>query len=294
MDDQTNLSVSTTTSTPLASANVDSDPANICTICLQPYNTPNGDGSIEVPALTACGHTFGHTCIERWLARPMTHDGPSCPVCRFTLKFKACKHAIAAVNSRDEKFPLPEILKSDGSNTPPWCFTCGVQRLKWHTKFDSLADEKKWYVDILLTWANTKIQSERKGEDEAFEKQKSAYEAEINDIDGEITDVKKRLAREEVMYLRKIEVGKKWHLKVDTSKWRLPGERYEDDDVTGLEAFNAEYDAEDDNGDDDDEDEDLSDFDAEGSSGGEIIQGLNHLAEEIQEECDTGDVDANN
>ena len=42
------------------------DPEDLCLICKEPYNTPDGCHPIK---LTSCGHIIGHECFEEWIKR---------------------------------------------------------------------------------------------------------------------------------------------------------------------------------------------------------------------------------
>lgn len=65
------------------------------------------------------------------MSRPMPHVGPNCPVCRFQLKFRVCKHPIAAVAPYDEENPPPVVLQRE-SDVPAMCSKCSLRAQKWH------------------------------------------------------------------------------------------------------------------------------------------------------------------
>ncbi len=76
------------------------DPLVACPICFQPYHNPNVDGEVEVPVITACGHIFGHNCLKTHIeSRYGAKMRVSCPMCRFELHFKNCKHVIAPLEA---------------------------------------------------------------------------------------------------------------------------------------------------------------------------------------------------
>jgi len=58
----------------------DTEDANCCTICLEPWNR---SGPHQLSCLP-CGHLFGRSCIDQWLKRRKV---PSvCPTCKFSMK----------------------------------------------------------------------------------------------------------------------------------------------------------------------------------------------------------------
>jgi len=65
----------------------------LCFICREELGLPRADGEVEKLYMLPCSHTFGHICIERWLASSPNHN---CPTCRRSMIYD-CGHPIKAV-----------------------------------------------------------------------------------------------------------------------------------------------------------------------------------------------------
>jgi len=114
-----------------------SNPLVTCLICIHPYHSPNVEGNVEDPVVTACGHIFGKSCLKQWLA---PNSALTCPLCRFVLKYKDCGHVIK---------PLPAFSKSTPSKitadqTPVNCSRCELRSLVSNCQrtYDSLLEER--------------------------------------------------------------------------------------------------------------------------------------------------------
>jgi hypothetical protein len=97
------------------------NPLITCLICIHPYHSPNVEGNTETPAITACGHIFGNTCIASWFSEPSSPT--TCPLCRFELKYKECKHPIRPLPAFSPP-PPPQITVEQ---VPRRCGKCEVQ-----------------------------------------------------------------------------------------------------------------------------------------------------------------------
>jgi RING-type zinc-finger len=121
-----------------------------CPICHQPYGTKNPDGIIEQAYMLCCGHVYGSDCIRTWIkegTKPSftTVNGyqiqaptnPTCPKCRFLLKYTICGHLISPI---DISVAFPKLKKKE--DTPENCLACELQGLKAQRKLDRLLMEK--------------------------------------------------------------------------------------------------------------------------------------------------------
>jgi hypothetical protein len=122
-----------------------------CPICHQPYGTKNPDGIIEQAHMLCCGHVYGSDCIRTWIkegTKPSftTVNGyqiqaqtkPTCPKCRFLLKYTECGHLI---NPVEVSAAFPKLKKKE--DTPENCLACELQGLKAQRKLDRLLVEKR-------------------------------------------------------------------------------------------------------------------------------------------------------
>jgi hypothetical protein len=122
-----------------------------CPICHQPYGTKNPDGIIEQAHMLCCGHVYGSDCIRTWIkegTKPTftTVNGyqvqrptsPTCPKCRFLLKYTICGHLISPI---DVSAAFPKLKNKE--DTPGNCLACELQGLKAQRKLDRLLVEKR-------------------------------------------------------------------------------------------------------------------------------------------------------
>ena len=87
------------------------NPLITCLICIHPYHSANVEGNTETPVITACGHIFGNKCIKQWLEEENgtsgTKNEKTCPMCRFSLKYRECGCVIQAVPAFGNSTLLP-------------------------------------------------------------------------------------------------------------------------------------------------------------------------------------------
>ena len=116
-----------------------------CQICTTPYYSPNDVGRIETPCVTPCGHYFGDSCIDLYIAKKCEdaeeedeEAKPECPSCRFPMYMKTCGHPIAphpAFRTNNPAFILPE-------ERPDKCSECERRKLnQWYR--NSLDESEK-------------------------------------------------------------------------------------------------------------------------------------------------------
>lgn len=72
-----------------------------------------------IPALLPCGHVFGLICIVSWLAR-----SPTCPSCRFDLKYLECRHQASAYPLFEHTIWKAPRTISSGHDFPRQCSRC--------------------------------------------------------------------------------------------------------------------------------------------------------------------------
>jgi hypothetical protein len=122
-----------------------------CPICHQPYATKNPDGIIEQAHMLCCGHVYGSDCIRTWIkeiTKPSytTVNGgqtqaptkPTCPKCRFLLKYTRCGHLISPV---EVSAAFPKIKRKE--DTPENCLACELMGLKAQRKLDLYLMERR-------------------------------------------------------------------------------------------------------------------------------------------------------
>ncbi len=121
-----------------------------CIICLRPLMTwtePGGaddDDSYqpwtEYALVLPCGHLVGDQCMRTWRKHQERDTGrpPRCPLCKYSLQFKGCGHAItgvlAPVYPCDDVGQVP-LTVPEGGRVPDQCHDC----------------EKRDYIDVEVT-----------------------------------------------------------------------------------------------------------------------------------------------
>lgn len=192
-----------------------SNPLITCLICIHPYHSPNVEGNVEDPVITACGHIFGKSCLEQWLAPNSTL---TCPLCRFVLKYKECGHVIK---------PLPAFSKSTPSKitadeAPVNCSRCELRNLVSNCQrtYDSLLEEHDSLLeerDYLTEHREELSEIEESLED--LEKKSpdvwTIYERnskQIEDVEKQLVEAKARLDKERKMKEEEIKSRRSWHL----------------------------------------------------------------------------------
>jgi Ring finger domain len=197
------------------------NPLITCLICIHPYHCKNVDGTIETPVMTACGHIFGNSCIEKWL-KP--ENAYTCPLCRFILAYKACHHLIRPVPA----FAPPPPPKVTSEERPLRCSNCeafDMDRLIVETsarvdqlraqKLD-LEDEVEGLMENVLTKDGRKTLEELKVSD--IEDDRELYDAVIEakeDLEVTVTELleaEKMLEERKNKMVEEIRKRPGWHL----------------------------------------------------------------------------------
>ncbi len=117
------------------------DPLVACPICFQPYHNPNMDGEVEEPVITPCGHIFGQHCLKIHIeSRHAANMRVSCPMCRFDLHFKGCKHIIAPLEAFSPT--TPGTIRP--AQVPENCLNCelGFLNIAYDQVINAYKDEE--------------------------------------------------------------------------------------------------------------------------------------------------------
>jgi hypothetical protein len=185
-----------------------SNPLITCLICIHPYHSPNVDGNVEDPVITACGHIFGKSCLEQWLAPESTL---TCPLCRFVLKYKECGHVIK---------PLPAFSKSTpskitGDQTPFNCSRCELHTLASNCQraCDDLLEERDCLIEHMedLSEVEESLKDlEQKHPDLWTIYEQNSKRLEV--VEKQLVEAKARLEKERKMKEEEIESRRSWHL----------------------------------------------------------------------------------
>jgi Ring finger domain len=185
-----------------------SNPLITCLICIHPYHSPNVEGNVEDPVITACGHIFGKSCLEQWLAPA---SALTCPLCRFVLKYKECGHVIK---------PLPAFSKSTPSKitadqTPASCSACELRNLasSCQRTYDSLLEQR----DDLKECKEEMSELEESLDDLETKRPDlwTIYERNnklLEDVEKQLVEEKARLDKERKVKEEEINSRRSWHL----------------------------------------------------------------------------------
>ncbi len=213
-----------------------SDPLVTCAICLHPYHSRNFDGQIEKPVITACGHVFGDQCINHWLKAPVkTGCGPTCPVCRFELKFTVCPHAIAAVDPYDPTNPPPRTLVRNDTAKPENCFDCYITSMHWHMAHRDLKNQKRKHTVAVQT-SEAKARSRNAISqvvlspelEKLLATEIKRQKEDLERIEKELRLAESHLEKERLDCLAKLKSKRVWYKQVEDAVFMPPGHPNDD------------------------------------------------------------------
>lgn len=75
---------------------------------------------------------------------------------------------------------------------------------------------------------------------EASKQLKIVYQSKLESIEERLCNAESKMPEEKEIFLKDISDNRIWHLKADTAKWRVPGERYEDEESDDEEDYGGE------------------------------------------------------
>lgn len=102
-----------------------------CHLCHEDL-TGEGEKLVVLP----CGHAFGSACLEKWRTTDARHTN-HCPLCRFKLFYRKCKHFVEA---RDAVLRKKATITED--ELPERCRTCWMKRVKVGSRYEETKNLK--------------------------------------------------------------------------------------------------------------------------------------------------------
>lgn len=209
---------------------------------------------------------------------------PSCPVCRFPLQFKTCRHAIAAIDPYEVDKVAPPVLKGDKSDIPMSCSACNIANLPKKRNFRMLeANKAELQLEVARLDAEIDLLLERK---KAIPKDKPELLAQSNNFvvqrvnqrrtyanalqanEKSLVGSEKIIEEELDLFMKQLNEKPVWHLKVETEQWPVPAEEVAVGNRFGFwdDEDDEDYDDEHEPGEDDNMDDEIDMDDREGGS----------------------------